>query len=155
MNDQPQVREASADDLPALLKLYEQLGMDDGKALSLAEAEKIFLRIGNYPDYRIYLAEQDGAAVATFALLIMDNLGHLGAPSAILEDVVVAETCRGRGIGQQLMDFATARCRDKGCYKLFFSSNINRTDAHRFYGKLGCEIHGYSFFLDLQAQEAC
>jgi GNAT superfamily N-acetyltransferase len=153
LDNQLQIREAAAGDLPALLKLYGQLGMDDGQVLALEKAEQIFLRIGNYPDYRIYLAEQGGKPVGTFALLIMDNLGHLGAPSAILEDVVVDESCRGQGIGQLMMAFATSLCREKGCYKFFFSSNIKRSEAHRFYENLGFEIHGYSFFLDLQKKD--
>lgn len=149
-----QIREARISDLPALLELYAALGMDDGKVLSLEQAQKIYRRISNYPDYRIYLAELDGDPVGTFALLIMDNLGHMGTPSAILEDVVVSDRCRGVGIGHQMMNFATRLCREKGCYKFFFSSNINRADAHRFYENLGFEKHGYSFYLNLQQQEA-
>lgn len=147
------IREATVEDLPALLALYGQLGMDEGDVLPLEQAQAIFQRIASYPDYRIYLAERVGEAVGTFALLIMDNLGHCGAPSAVLEDVVVAQECRGQGIGEQMMHFATDLCRGKGCYKFFFSSNLNRTDAHRFYRNLGFEQHGLSFFLDLQHQE--
>ena len=36
------------------------------------------------------MAELNGEIVGTFALLIMDNLAHLGAPSGVVEDVVVA-----------------------------------------------------------------
>ena len=124
-----------------------------GCVLSLERAQGIFLRIGNYPDYRIYLAEQGERPVGTFALLIMDNLGHLGTPSAIVEDVVVCADCRGTGIGREMMRFATGLARDKGCYKFFFSSNLNRTEAHHFYEQLGFEKHGYSFFLNLPAEE--
>jgi len=147
------IREAAEEDLPALLELYAQLGMDRGEVLSLDRAREIFRRIRTYPDYRIYLAEADGRAVATFALLVMDNLGHLGAPSAILEDVVVAADMRGQGVGRQMMAFATRLCRDKGCYKFFFSSNIHREAAHRFYENLGFEKHGYSFFIDLPEKD--
>jgi hypothetical protein len=49
-----------------------------------------------------------------------------------------------------MMAFATDLCRSKGCYKFFFSSNMNRRAAHRFYEDLGFRRHGYSFFLDLQ-----
>lgn len=146
---QIRIREATAKDLPALLNLYRQLGMDNGKVLPLEKAESIFLRISNYPDYCIYLAEAVNEPVGTFALLVMDNLGHLGAPSAIIEDVVVSNNCRGQGIGQKMMVFATDLAKEKGCYKFFFSSNINRIDAHRFYENLGFEKHGYSFYLNL------
>lgn len=149
VKEQVRIREATAEDLPTLLKLYGQLGMDDGQVLPLDLAESLFLRISNYPDYRIYLAEDKYRSIGTFALLIMDNLGHLGTPSAIIEDVVVSDSCRGQGIGQEMMAFATDLAREKGCYKFFFSSNINRIYAHRFYENLGFEKHGYSFYLNL------
>jgi GNAT superfamily N-acetyltransferase len=142
------IREIKLADLPAVLALYAQLGEDDGRVLSVKEAEQIYRRMGNYPDYRVYLAEQNSLALGTFALLIMDNLGHLGARSAILEDVVVDSSCRGQGIGKQMMDFARRLCLDKGCYKMTFSSNRKREAAHRFYQSLGFRQHGISFYID-------
>ena len=142
------IREINAADLPAVLELYAQLGEDDGQTLTVAKAEQIYLRMGAYPDYRIYLAEKNGDPVGTFALLIMDNLGHLGARSAVLEDVVVSSSHRGQGIGKQMMDFAHRICLDKGCYKMTFSSNRNREAAHRFYESLGFKKHGISFYID-------
>jgi GNAT superfamily N-acetyltransferase len=147
------VREASEADLPAVLSLYAQLGEDDGSVLGVEEARVIFHRMQSYPDYRIYLAESEGRAVGTFALLIMDNLGHHGARSAILEDVVVDNTLRGQGIGKEMMIFARQICLDKGCYKMTFSSNRNREAAHRFYESLGFVRHGYSFYTAIPAEE--
>ncbi len=141
-------REIDETDLPAVLALYAQLGEDDGRVLSAEEAQTIYRRMRAYPDYRIYLAEQDGRAVGTFALLVMDNLGHLGARSAVLEDVVVDSRLRGAGIGTKMMDFANRLCLDKGCYKMTFSSNRNREAAHRFYESLGFRRHGISFYID-------
>jgi len=80
----------------------------------------------------------------------MDNLGHMGAPSAVLEDVVVAEECRGMGVGKLMMEYAHELCRLKGCYKMTFSSNINRKAAHRFYESLGFRKHGYSFYIEYE-----
>jgi GNAT superfamily N-acetyltransferase len=139
------IREAHAADLPGILPLYGQLGMDEGNVLGLNEATRLFERIRSYPDYRLYIALAEGRIVGLFALLIMDNLGHCGAPSGIVEDVIVREGLRGRGIGKEMMRFAMARCRDKGCYKIVLSSNCHRADAHRFYRKLGFELQGYSF----------
>ncbi|WP_321372458.1 GNAT family N-acetyltransferase [uncultured Desulfuromusa sp.] len=148
--DQVRIREAKAGDLPAILDLYRQLIAGDDSEISLEQAEKLFLRIGNYPDYRIYLAEREtGQPVGTFALLIMDSLGHRGTPAAVLEDVVVSAADRGSGIGQQMMAFATETARGKGCKKFFFSSGINRSDAHQFYENLGFRQHGYSYYLNL------
>lgn len=144
------IRAADSGDLPGVLALYAQPGMDDGRILSIAEAERLFARFARYPDYSLYVAEADRQIVGSFALLVMDNLGHLGAPSAIIEDVVVDPARQGHGIGRAMMDFAVARARAKRCYKMVLSSNSRRERAHAFYERLGFEHHGYSFQLLLE-----
>ncbi len=144
------VRKANAADMPGVLALYAQPDLDDGKVLAVDEAVALLERFGRYPDYTLYVAEQADEIVGSFALLVMDNLGHLGTPSAIVEDVVVAPTRQSQGIGQAMMAFAVGRCRQKGCYKLMLSSNAKRTRAHAFYESLGYERHGYSFRVNLE-----
>ena len=102
-----------------------------------------------YPDYRVHLAIREGRIVGTWSQLTMDNLGHGGTPSAVVENVVVDAACRGIGIGKAMMREAMAIAREKGCYKLALTSNLRRTDAHRFYDQLGFERHGVSFLIDL------
>ena len=144
------VRAATAADIPAVLALYAQPDLDDGKVLPVDEAVALFERFARYPDYTLYVAEQDGAVVGTFALLVMDNLGHLGSPSGIVEDVVVAPARQSGGIGRIMMQFAMERCREKDCYKLVLSSNAKRERAHAFYEQLGFERHGFSFRVNLE-----
>ena len=154
MSDALIVREAGTEDLPSVLALYGQPALDNGNILSLDKAQEIFHRFAAYPDYTLYVVERGDAVVATFALLIMDNLGHLGAPSGVVEDVVVAADCQGGGIGTTMMQFAVDRCREKGCYKLTLSSNMKRERAHAFYEGIGFTRHGYSFRTDLSEQAA-
>lgn len=144
------VRPAGESDLPELLTLYAQPEIDNGDVLAVDEAQRLFRRFADYPDYTLFVAEQDGAIVGSFALLVMISLQHLGSPSAVVEDVVVAPDLHGSGIGQSMMRFAIELCRDKGCYKLMLSSNAKRDRAHAFYEALGFERHGYSFRMDLE-----
>lgn len=148
------IREAEESDLSDVMDLYAQLGQDNGDVLPVSDAMKIFGKMKTYPDYRLYVATYGGKAVGSFTLLIMDNLAHMGAPSAVLEDVVVMESLRGKGVGTEMMAFAGTLARAKGCYKLAFSSNRNRTRAHGFYEKLGFEKHGYSFLMDFGPHES-
>lgn len=148
------VRKATEADIAGVLALYAQPDLDDGKVMPLDEAVSLFEKFARYPDYTLYVAEQDGEVVGTFALLIMDNLGHLGTPSGIIEDVVVAPARQGSGIGAQMMRFALEHCREKGCYKLVLSSNAKRVRAHAFYENLGFERHGYSFRVNLERGSA-
>ena len=145
------VSEASEADLPGVLQLYAQPEIDDGAILSLEQAKAIFAQFATYPNYKLYVAKKGDQVLGSFALLIMHNLGHLGTPSAIVEDVVVDPAWQGKGIGQAMMGCAKVQAKMAGCYKLMLSSNAKRERAHAFYEQLGFERHGYSFRIDIDA----
>ncbi|WP_419419194.1 N-acetyltransferase family protein [Legionella sp. D16C41] len=143
------IRTAQKNDLSAILELYAQPEIDDGKILPLTKAEHLFERINAYPDYKIYAAvDKNEFIVGSFALLIMDNLGHLGAPSGIIEDVVVKPSLQGKSIGKQMLQHAIEICKEKQCYKLALSANLKRQSAHYFYQSLGFKQHGISFLIE-------
>lgn len=140
------IRPARAADLPAVLRAYAEAGIDSpGETLTPAEAEVLLARFAQYPDYTLYVAEAEGGVVGTYALLVMDNLGHGGARSGVVEDVAVLPEAQGLGVGRAMMQHAMDTCAAKGCYKLALSSNAKRTEAHEFYQHLGFTLHGYSF----------
>ena len=147
-----QIRAATEENLQAILDLHLEIE-DDSRVLSIEKARSIFARMQSYPDYKIYVVMLGGSIVGTFALLIMDNLAHMGAPSGVLEDVVVHRDWRGKGVGKQMVQFAMDRCGERGCYKLALSSNLKRKAAHRFYDDLGFQRHGYSFVVQLNHAE--
>ncbi len=143
------IREGTAADLPAILELLAQPDYDDGDVLSLSEAEALFAKMGRYPSYRLFVAERAGGVVGSYALLVMDNLGHHATPSAIVEQVVVAADQQSEGIGAAMMGRAMTDAALAGCYKLVLSSNAKRARAHAFYERLGFERHGFSFHVAL------
>jgi GNAT superfamily N-acetyltransferase len=153
MDEKVTCREASKADLAEILRLYAQPALDDGKILPMAEAERIFERMRRYPDYTLHVALCERQIVGTLALLVMDNLAHLGAPSAVIEDVAVDPQWQGRGVGTAMMRYALRLAHEKGCYKATLSSNLKRVQAHAFYDALGFERHGYSFRTDLPPPE--
>jgi GNAT superfamily N-acetyltransferase len=140
--------EASKKHLPQILRLYAEV-LDKGEVLSITDAENIFNKMLTYPNYKVYIVEIDYQVVGTFALLIMDNLAHIGTPSGIIEDVVVSKDFQGNGIGKLMMNFAMEKCREFGCYKMVLSSNLKRVEAHQFYENLGFEKHGFSYRINL------
>lgn len=147
------VREAVEGDMSAILDLYAECGLDDGIRLDDATAGAIFRRFAAYPNYRLFVVTgPDGAVLATYALLIMDNIAHAGAPLSVVEQVAVASRHQGAGLGTLMMHHAMEESRRLGCYKLALSSAVKRERAHDFYDKLGFERHGYSFVVDLVDQ---
>lgn len=145
MNNSLTLRPALESDLPSVLRLYAQPDIDDGDVLALPDATCIWERMASYPNYTLYVALVEKRVVGTFALLIMDNLGHLGAPSAVVEDVAVDPAAHGQGIGKAMMRHAMELAAECGCYKLALSSNLKRDKAHAFYDSLDFERHGFSF----------
>ena len=139
------IREAKKKDLPQILTIYKDSGIDVKYSYAISEARKQFNKICKYPNYKIYVAESNRQIVATFALLIMDNLAHAGDPSGIVEDVAVLQAYQRQGIGKKMMQFAINICKNNKCYKMILSSNEKRIDAHKFYKSLGFVRHGFSF----------
>ena len=80
------IRTATEVDIPAVLDLYAGTGLDDGVRMPLEKARALFARFARYPDYRLFVAEDAaGAVCASYALLIMDNIAHIGAPLAVVD----------------------------------------------------------------------
>jgi len=146
----PHCTAATQADLPTILTLLADLDAAGTPPMDLVAAEAVFARMAGYPDYHVWLLHDDaGAVIGTYSLLIMDNLGHRGASSAIVENVAVAPAARGQGAGTIMMRHAMDYARQRGCYKLVLSSNIARERAHAFYDRLGFQRHGISFRVDL------
>jgi GNAT superfamily N-acetyltransferase len=139
------IREASEADLPAILRAYNEAGLDHGDAFTVEEARPHFAALRRYPYYKVFVAEADDMLVGAYALIILDNLAKRGAKSAVVESVAVLPAHQGGGVGRAMMEHAREQCRAAGCYKMALSSNLNREGAHRFYDSLGFERHGYSF----------
>jgi len=115
----PSVEDASAEALPAYLAAFRETA-----ASGFAS---------------IHVAESDGAVVGTFSLAFIPNISNRGGRVAQIESVHVAEAIRGRGVGEQMLAWAIAESRRRGCFRLQLTSNKSRVDAHRFYERLGFE----------------
>lgn len=85
----------------------------------------------------LIVGEQDGRIVATYQLTLISGLSLSAARRAQIEAVRVDANLRGQGAGAALMADAEARARVGGASLMQLTSNIRRTDAHRFYEKLG------------------
>jgi len=138
------IREAKLADLEDVLRVYKDAGLETRGSLSIQTARGIFEKMTTYPSYRVHIAEVDGIICGTFALLIMDNLANGGMPSGIVEDVAVARSFQGQGVGKAMMRFAMEECKRSACYKMTLSCNEMREQAHKFYESLGFTRHGFS-----------
>lgn len=147
------IRDATAADLPRIIELYAVLAMDPGQEAPgdppADEYVRAFGEVSADPRQRLLVIESGGRVVGTIVLIIVPNISRRGRPYALIENVVVDETERGRGYGEALMRYAIAEARDAGCYKVALTSRTQRGDAHRFYERLGFTVSSKGFRLTL------
>jgi GNAT superfamily N-acetyltransferase len=146
-----EIRDALDSDLPGILRVFADAGIDHGGAFTVDEARDHLAHLRSWPNFRLFAArDDDGEVIGTYSLVIIDKLGKRGTPAGVVEDVAVAPSRQGRGVGRAMMAHAIEQCRKAGCYKLALSSNLKREGAHRFYESLGFERHGYSFAISTE-----
>jgi GNAT superfamily N-acetyltransferase len=152
-SDPPRVRPVHIEDAEALHRLYCELadGRMDALPAGIDLTREILTDIVGQPARQLLVAEVDGGrVVGTVDVVVVTNLTHRGRPWAIVENVVVSEGHRRRGIGRALMQAAIGHARSMGCYKVQLLSAKHRDEAHQFYGSLGlvAVAEGFRIYLD-------
>ena len=96
-----------------------------------------FREIEADPSNALIVAESDGTVVGTLQLTFTPSISFQGGKRATVESVRVDEKYRSRGLGRQMMLWAIERAKERGCVSMQLTTNLERTDAHRFYENLG------------------
>ena len=135
------VRTATADDAAALVDLMEAgaIGPPADVPDDLTPYRAALEEIASTPGTEVLVAEIDGAVVGMCQLITFRHVQHGGGRCAEIESMHVTPACRGAGIGGVLLDAAVDAARAAGCYRVQLTSNVVRTDAHRFYERHGFE----------------
>jgi len=143
--DLPRLLELLADDV--LGKQREALGSDD-PAYALA-----FDTIERDANQLLLVAELDGRVVGMLQLTFIPGLSRRGAWRANIEAVRVDDAMRGRGVGRWLMERALDVARQRECRLAQLTSDRRRTEAHRFYARLGFKDSHVGYKLALERAE--
>lgn len=136
-DDNIRIRRAGRNDLGRVLALYRLLDGPYAATERAVTEEAAWQTLQSGPGQHLLVAEADGRIAGTATVIVVPNIGHGGKPWAAVENVVVAEEYRGRGVGVRLMAAAGDLSREAGCYKLVLTSNLTREAAHAFYRRLG------------------
>jgi GNAT superfamily N-acetyltransferase len=146
------VREAEANDFPALLRLLEQMdeSMYPGRGhAGEGDIHALYDAVLADADQRLLVAEDGGRLVGSAHLIVLRHIGRSLPRSAVVEGVVIDPAYRRKGVGAALMRAAAEAAREAGCYKLALTSNLARIGAHRFYSRLGWKRSHYGYSVQL------
>jgi GNAT superfamily N-acetyltransferase len=137
--DRYTIERAVADDLPAIVALLadDVLGAaresDDPAGYAAAFAE-----IDADPHQLLAVVRAgDGGVVGTLQLTTIPGLARAGAKRLLIEGVRLSPSVRGTGLGTAVFAWAHEHGRRQGADLAQLTSDKSRTDAHRFYERLG------------------
>ena len=127
------------------IEAIRDLLLDDklGKAREISGQEGLekyqaaFAAIENSPDNELWIAELNGEIVGTYQVTYIPYLSRGGNLRCLIEAVRTKSNQRGQGIGQQMMTFALEQAKQRGCGMAQLTTDKSRSDAHRFYERLG------------------
>jgi predicted N-acetyltransferase YhbS len=152
MNEAPHIRLAEERDVPRVVELYRELTISDSQVEhsrnpSLADYLRVFAEIRADPTQSLFVAQVQGEVVGTIVLLVVPNLSHNGTPWAFLENLIVTERHRGRGLGRMLLEHAVGFARKSGCHMVELCSDVRRKEAHKLYDSMGFEAQAHCYRL--------
>jgi GNAT superfamily N-acetyltransferase len=147
-------RVATADDLPAIVGLLDDDEQSKGREDASLPLDPRYLAafeaIRADPNQRQIVADLDGKLVGTMQLSFLPGIAFRGGWRGQIEAVRIARDLRGQGLGQQMIEWAVERCRERGCRMAQLTSMSTRTDAHRFYERMGWKKTHAGFKLKLE-----
>ncbi|MER7760205.1 GNAT family N-acetyltransferase [Streptomyces sp. NPDC097619] len=134
-----EIRPATEADLPAIVAMLadDPLGATRESPDDLTPYLAAFELLRQDPNQLIAVADREGEVVGTLQLTVIPGLSRKGATRTLIEGVRVHASERGQGLGARLVEWAVEESERRGAQLVQLTSDATRTDAHRFYERLG------------------
>lgn len=151
------IRIATQVDKSKVLSLLNELGEEvnrlQGFSPHNAEAKEvggpIFDEVIKRKDIMIFVAEEQGELCGLASFYLLPNIRH-GWQRGHIEDFVVSEKVRGKGVGSLIMESVKKYCKENNIKVLKLDSGVDLTNAHKFYEKNGGKFTEKMFRFDIE-----
>ncbi|MFI6933597.1 GNAT family N-acetyltransferase [Streptomyces sp. NPDC050287] len=146
-----EIRPATAEDVPEIVAMLadDPLGAQRESPDDLAPYLAALERLTSDPHQHLVVAVRQDRVVGTLQLTVIPGLSRRGSTRSIVEGVRIHADERGSGLGTRLIEWAVEESRRQGCGLVQLTSDNTRTDAHRFYERLGFTPSHVGFKLQL------
>jgi len=133
------IRRAQVTDVEPIVGMLadDQFGATRESPADLTPYRHAFAEIDADPNQLLVVADDRGHAVGTLQLTFIPGLARSGARRAQIEAVRVHASHRGAGLGATLVRWAIGEARARDCALVQLTSDSTRSEAHRFYERLG------------------
>jgi GNAT superfamily N-acetyltransferase len=145
------IRPATTDDVSAIVGMLadDPLGAQRESPDDLGPYLAALERLSSDPNQHLVVATREGRVVGTLQLTIIPGLSRRGTTRSIIEGVRIHADERGSGLGSRLIEWAIEESRRQNCRLVQLTSDNTRTNAHRFYERLGFTASHVGFKLTL------
>jgi len=140
------IRKGAKKDFNGIFELVQ--GLWPKEKLGKRETRKIFIQ--QLKSGKVFIVAEEGSnflgVVSLSVKLDIQNSGKMGW----IDELVVREENKGRGVGRKLMESVRREAKKKGCLELYLYSSKKRKGAHKFYRKLGFKDTALFFWKELK-----
>lgn len=128
------IRNIKEDDIDEIADLYTLFWNDK---MNLSKMKKKFLEISKNPNYIFLCAEESGKVIGTIQGIVCEELYGECIPFLVMENFVVAENSRGKGVGRKLLNELEKTGKEKNCSQIIFITETHRKETVEFYERVG------------------
>ena len=132
-------RRAEPGDVDAVVALMRAYYEEDGYTFVASEARAAALMlIGDAALGGLWVAVEGKSVVGYVAVALGFSFEYRGR-EAFVDELLIAESHRGRGLGREALDVAQAYCREAGVNALHLEVEAHRESALELYRRFGFE----------------
>lgn len=147
-------RRATQADVPAIVALLADDPLagprEDPRTPLAAGYVAAFAAINANENQLLAVALDGEQVIGTLQLTFIAGISRKGALRGLIEAVRIAGDRRSTGLGRQMVAWAIAECRRRGCRLVQLTSDNARPDAHRFWARMGFEASHVGFKMGLE-----
>ena len=140
MSEEFSIRSATASDVDVIHALVKQLAETTGQQHRFQSRVEDFLKFGysDNPQFEALLAERDSTAIG-LCLFFYDFSSWRGQTGVYVQDLVVDDTARARGIGRALLEETARHARQHGATHMRLTVESDNENSHSLLRKNGTE----------------
>ena len=125
------IEKLNVEDIPHLLELYKDLIPFD---MSSEKSLELYKEISTNENYFLAVAKENNELLGSALGICCKSLA---VPFLVIEDVIVKEGTRGKGIGRKLMESLDEFAIKNNCAYAILVSSGHLKEAHKFYENVG------------------